>query len=149
MIKETETDTSRESHQMTSLATDPPRILIAEDDEEMKKLLTRSLQKAGYEVITCLHGWDLLSRLSTLIITEGEKEEYSLIISDIRMPGVTGMEVLKGLSQIDLYPPMILITAFGDEKIHAEAEKHGAAALFDKPFDINDLIAVVRKIVPC
>jgi DNA-binding response OmpR family regulator len=64
------------------------------------------------------------------------------------MPGITGIEVLRGLPPGRGYPPVILITAFGDKKTHRQAEQFGAIAIFDKPFEIDDLLAKVRKIVP-
>ena len=70
--------------------------------------------------------------------------EYDLIISDIRMPGVTGLEVLEGASQTDGFPPMILITAFGNEETHEQAERLGAVAFLDKPFEIELMIETVR-----
>ena len=75
----------------------------------------------------------------------GETTGFDLIISDIRMPGITGIEVLEGLHAHENCPPMILITAFGDKETHAQAHRLGAAAIFDKPFDIEDLLANVRE----
>jgi DNA-binding NtrC family response regulator len=69
-----------------------------------------------------------------------------LVISDIRMPGLSGLEILEGLSKREDFPPFVLITAFGDAATHAAAEQNGALALFDKPFDIDDLVEKVRKI---
>jgi DNA-binding response OmpR family regulator len=64
------------------------------------------------------------------------------------MPGVTGLEVLEGTREYKEFPPMILITAFGDEETHDQARRLGAAAIFDKPFDIDELLAKVREILP-
>ena len=63
------------------------------------------------------------------------------------MPGFTGLEILKVMYQYENCPPTILITAFGDEEIHAEAIRLGAAAMFDKPFEIDDLLANIHEIV--
>lgn len=114
----------------------------------MRALLARALRRTGYVVIECSNGVELLEHLGSYILREEEHEEIDLIISDIRMPGVTGLEILEGLNQHEDFPPFILITAFGDAETHAEAERFGALAMFDKPFDIDDLIAKVRKIVP-
>lgn len=130
-------------------ATSPPHILLAEDDKEMRTLLAQSLRTAGYRVSECPDGWNLLDRLSTFILPDSRKhEKVDLVISDIRMPGLTGLEILEGVQQTNGFPPMVLITAFGDEDTHAQADKFGAAAMFDKPFEIDDLLAKVRKIVP-
>ena len=129
-------------------ATSPvPRILIAEDDAEMRTLLTLCLKKEGYEVLTCSNGTDLVRYICTLF-SPIRHEEIALVVSDIRMPGFSGLEVLRELHDFTGFPPMILITAFGDETIHAEAERYGAVAIFDKPFDIDHLLAKVLEIVP-
>jgi CheY-like chemotaxis protein len=125
----------------------PKHILVAEDDKEMRILLARALIKAGYEVTECPNGFNLLNHLGSYLLHEKHKD-VDLIISDIRMPGVTGLEVLEGLQKARRFPPVILITAFGDETIHSQAEQYGVAAMFDKPFDVDDLLAKVREIVP-
>jgi len=126
----------------------PYRILLAEDDNEMRAMLVFALHKAGYEVIECSDGLGLLTHLEPFLFnTEFEFKDVALIISDIRMPGFTGLEVLEGMQNSEGFPPMILITAFGDRKTHAIAEKYGAAAVFDKPFDLDDLLAKVHELL--
>ena len=124
------------------------RILLAEDNDEMRSLLALMLRKEGYRVTECPDGISLLNQLSFLFLPGQEHEEADLIISDIRMQGVTGMEILMGAKENADSPPIILITAFGDEKTHAQAEQFEAAAIFDKPFDVADLLAKVRELVP-
>jgi CheY-like chemotaxis protein len=116
------------------------RILIAEDDDEFRKLLVQSFRKQGYEVTECRHGVDLIGELSCLK-EPARPEDFDLIVSDIRMPGVTGLSVLEGLHEFKHAPPVILITAFGDEQTHAAAKRLGAAAMIDKPFEMEDLLA--------
>jgi DNA-binding response OmpR family regulator len=129
-------------------ATGPvPKILIAEDDAEMRTLLTLFLEKAGYGVLSCSNGTDLVRHICTLFSPIG-REEIALVITDIRMPGFTGLEILRELHGYMGFPPIILITAFGDETIHAQAKRYGATAIFDKPFDIDHLLAKVQEIVP-
>ena len=127
----------------------PCRILLAEDDNEMRALLVFALQRAGYEVIECLDGVGLLAHLEPFLNTgKSQDMHFSLIISDIRMPGLTGLEVLEGIKGHNEFPPVILITAFGDQKTHEMAEILGAAAIFDKPFDVDDLLTKVRELLP-
>jgi DNA-binding response OmpR family regulator len=126
--------------------TNQPCILLAEDDDELRKLLAWSLHKEGYKVTECTDGMDLLNHLDGYLFS-GETIDVDLIISDIRMPGLTGLEILEGLHTIENFPPMILITAFGDEETHAQAQRLGAAAILDKPFDIEDLLTRVREIL--
>ena len=124
-----------------------PHILLAEDDKEMRALLAHALRRAGYEVAECCDGVELFEHLGAYFMPGKEHQKVDLVISDIRMPGITGLEILEGLSQRDDFPPFVLITAFGDAATHAEAERYGALAVFDKPFDIDELVAKVRKIL--
>jgi DNA-binding response OmpR family regulator len=113
----------------------------------MRRLLARALCETGYEVTECRHGMDVVKHLESFIL-ENDVLDYELIISDILMPGLTGLEILEELHECRGFPPMILITAFGDEEIHARAKKYGAVAMFDKPFEIDDLLSKVREVVP-
>ena len=81
-------------------------------------------------------------------MTAKDPEPFDLIISDIRMPGITGMTILDGVQLFEGFPPMILITAFGDEETHAEAKRLGVAAIFDKPFDLDELLRKVVELAP-
>jgi DNA-binding response OmpR family regulator len=126
------------------------RILLAEDDKEMRTLLALSLKRAGYDVVKCSDGVDMLTHLAAFLLPyEPVHESFDLIISDIRMPGVTGMEVLQGKPKRANFPPMILITAFGDDETHAQAAECGVAAMFDKPFDVDELLEKVNAILLC
>jgi DNA-binding response OmpR family regulator len=123
-----------------------PRILVAEDDEEMAALLVGALRKAGYETTTCHDGLQLLGHLK--FSASDAHEGFDLVISDIRMPRISGLDVLRAESFGGEFPPIILITAFGDEWTHGKARYLGAVDVFDKPFDIGDLVTRVRELVP-
>lgn len=66
-------------------------------------------------------------------------EAPDVIIMDIRMPSRTGLEVLADLRKYDCHVPVVLITAFGARDVHEKARQLGAVAVFDKPFDVDDL----------
>ena len=124
-----------------------PRILLAEDDEEMRRLLVQALCVAGYEVIQCRDGMEFMGHLESFIL-DRTRLDFKLIISDILMPGLTGLEIFEDLHDFEGFPPMILITAFGDESTHRKAKQLGAAAMFDKPFDVSELLAKVHELLP-
>lgn len=118
------------------------RVLVAEDNKEMRRLLVWALKKRGFQVTEACDGPDLMFRLST---QASPNAKYDLLVSDIRMPHMTGLEVMQGLQRMKrLLPPTILITAFGDEQIHRNAEQLGAV-VFDKPFELDDLIAKIEE----
>ena len=125
-------------------STGKARILVAEDNREMLHLLSIALLTVGYDVIQCENGMQVLERLgpgNCLL------RDIDLIITDIRMPGVTGLEVLEGLQDVGDRPPMIMLTAFGDEDTHNKAKALGAAEVIDKPFEIDHLLARVREVL--
>ncbi len=124
----------------------PARLLLAEDNTEMRKLLAWALRKQGYTVIECADGLCILRKLG--LTDEDQSDHFDLIISDIRMPGVTGLEVLEGKRIFNELPPMILITAFPDKDTLNQAEKLGAAAVLAKPFDVDELLAHVKRVLP-
>lgn len=121
-------------------------ILLAEDDAEMRSMLSLALTHEGYSVIECRNGEEL-----SLCLRESStqaSERIDLVISDIRMPGMSGLGVLATHGQKPKCPPIILMTAFGDAKTRREAGNMGAAAFFDKPFGLDELIRKVREIAP-
>jgi CheY-like chemotaxis protein/ribosome-associated translation inhibitor RaiA len=125
----------------------PLRILLTEDDLEMRRMLSWYLQKKGCDVITAKNGNDLMKHLGI----QGPLEYFhgfDLIISDIRMPGVTGLQVLEATKEFDDFPPMILITAFPDKQTLDLANNLGAAAILTKPFDMDDLLTTISQIYP-
>jgi len=124
----------------------PFRILVAEDDDEFRALLASALRSGGHEVVSCGTGDDLLLHLRMYLLQLGD-EEHDLIISDIRMPGASGLDVLESLKGCQPRPPMILITAFGDDATHAQARALGAASVLDKPFGIDALLSEVHRIL--
>jgi DNA-binding response OmpR family regulator len=122
------------------------RVLLAEDDDSMRALLAEALEGKGYEVTQCGDGLSLVGRIGDILAPE-HGNSYDILVSDIRLPGFTGLEILSGLAEEPLTPPVVLITAFGDEETHAEAERLGAAALLDKPFEIERLLDIVAELV--
>lgn len=143
---ETMNEAKRRATAASSSVPRMPRILVAEDDPEMRRLLVWNLRKAGFETVECSDGWELLDHLGNPVLT-GEPDDFDLIVSDIRMPGVTGLEILEGIFETEWFVPMILITAFGSDQVHQQAEELGAAGMFDKPFDIEQLIARIREVL--
>jgi len=140
------TKAGRNSNGRLETSIGKPRILLAEDDEEMRHLLSRQLRTNGFEVIECNDGFELLDNLGSPALSQ-KPDDFELIVSDIRMPGASGLEVLEGIHECEWYLPMILITAFGSQQTHQQAEKWGAAAIFDKPFEIDQLISRIREVL--
>jgi CheY-like chemotaxis protein len=119
-------------------------VLVAEDDPEMLRLIVEAFRNDGYEVQEARDGGRLLVQL-----THGlrcDYEQVDLIVSDVRMPVCSGIQVVEALRAAHSFVPIILMTAFGDNQTRAQAERVGAV-LFDKPFAIGDLRAAARNLL--
>jgi two-component system, response regulator, stage 0 sporulation protein F len=124
------------------------RVLLAEDDDDLRDLVATALRRDGYDVITAHDGTELLDQLASVRLAAEQSAPIDLIISDVKMPGWTGLQVLEGIRATDWATPVILITGFGDHHIRREADRLGVAAFFDKPFDIDDLRTAVLNMLP-
>jgi len=93
------------------------RILIVEDDEEMRSLLRDLIEEEGYKTDSVNNGSEAFRKLV--------KESFHLIITDIRMPGLTGLDILPGMRKLQPEASVIVITAFGSEAIQRKAFEKG------------------------
>jgi DNA-binding NtrC family response regulator len=117
------------------------RLLVAEDDRALRELLVDTLKTDGYEIVPVANGADLSAALSN------KERPFDLVISDVRMPGASGLDVLSRSEESASLPPVVLITAFGDDEIHAKARELGALAVLDKPIDMDDLREYVSRVL--
>lgn len=120
----------------------PGHVLIAEDDVEMRRLLGGALRRAGFRVFEAVDGVDLRDR-----ILHADGELPALVISDVRMPRLSGLDAVRAIRERFAALPVIIITAFGDHDTHERAAALGACTVLDKPFDLDDLVAAVRAVL--
>jgi DNA-binding NtrC family response regulator len=120
----------------------PTLVLLAEDDAELRKLIAATLRAEGYEVIEAANGMELLDSLELVV---ARRVPY-VIVSDVRMPLLSGMDVLAVIRASSTQVPVILITAFGDVDTHSEAHDLGAIAILDKPFDLSALTSLLGSL---
>ena len=135
-------------HKHSAPAKKPPRVIVAEDDPDIRRLVAVALRGFGYEIIEVRSGAELLEALGDALLSEGREGRPDIIISDIRMPGLTGMEILAGLRQAEWPTVIVLMTAYADRHTREEAARLGADAFFEKPFDIDDLMTAVVNMTP-
>src|SRR5437867_8302831 len=115
----------------------PPRILVADDERSMRELLAIVLRREGYEV--------LLAETGAAAIETLKRERVDLLISDIKMPDVSGVDVLRAAKKIDQDILGIMITAFASTETAVEAMRLGACDYLSKPFDVDLLKMKVRE----
>lgn len=113
------------------------RILLVDDDADMRSLLADVLSDDGYQVVEAENGAEAL-----LYVHRGA---FDAILLDKNMPGLSGMDLLPGLRTICPQTPVIIITAFGDAHLAAEGEAKGACACLFKPFRMDELDAALHR----
>ena len=118
-----------------------PRVLVADDDADMRRLVSRALRRDGCDVVEVVDGEHLHVALTARIL-QASSPDIDLLVTDVRMPGRSGLEVVEMLRGSALRVPVIVMTAFGDEETKDRARRAGAI-LFDKPFGLDDLRAAV------
>ena len=115
-----------------------PRILVVDDDEGVRYTLRGVLEDEGYEVEEAVDGEEALARID---------EGFHLVLTDLRMPRRDGLSLLRALRDRPQPPRVVLLTAHGSERAAVEAMKHGAYDYFKKPFETDELLAVVARAV--
>jgi CheY-like chemotaxis protein len=117
------------------------RILLAEDDGEMRRLLALVLRRDGHQVVEARDGGELLEALAWTLIEPG-REDFDLVICEQSLPGVPGLTVLEGLRARDRTTPFILITR--NPGLAARARRLNAFVL-DRPFDVRAIRSAIRE----
>jgi len=116
---------------------DDCKVLIIEDDESAKNMLARVIKKEGFNVLTAENG-----RVGMEVF---EKEKPQIIVSDLKMPEMSGMEVLKEIKKISPRTQFILMTAFGEVDTAIEALREGALDYIKKPIDLDVVILALGR----
>src|SRR5215467_12215310 len=117
----------------------PAKILLIEDDPGIRDTLQRIFREDGYEVAVEDKGDQGLARAA--------EDSFNVVITDLRLPGLDGLELVRQLHAAKPRLPIILITAFGTTETAIEATKLGAYDYVLKPFHVPDLLSLVRKAV--
>jgi two-component system, OmpR family, response regulator len=116
------------------------KVLIIDDTKNIRLMLATCLELRGYEVFSAENGQQALD------IVKKERNNIQLIFLDIRMPGMSGTEVLKYIRSMDLNCPIIVMTAFATIKNAVDCTKLGAAAYLQKPFSTDRVNALLDEI---
>ncbi len=115
------------------------RILLAEDDESMRGFLDRALTRAGYEVVSFNNGVDALERLT--------EEPFTLLLTDIVMPRMDGIELARRASELDPDLKIMFITGFAAVTLNNSSEAPNDARVLSKPFHLKDLVNEVEMLL--
>jgi len=127
-----------------TLSSAMPHVLLGEDDADTRRLLAWTLRVAGYDVVEAGDGLEVLDEMDSSIRPNCSRP-FGVIVLDVNMPFLTGLDLLAALRSAQWVTPVILITAFGDEAIRAEARELGAFAILEKPSDLDELRTAVLR----
>jgi len=121
-----------------------PRVLLADDNESLRKALSLLLRRAGYEVVEVGDALEFLDFLSTL---DRADDDLDLVVTDVWMPNGSGLEMVANLRQLRWKTPVIVMSASHSSETRAEVEAAGAIML-DKPFVLSRLLAEAQRLAP-
>ena len=113
------------------------RILVVDDEQSMRDFLRMMLEKQDYEVITSPSGTEALNEI--------RKSAVDLVITDIKMPDMGGIELLERVKKVNPETGVIVITAYGSHETAVEAMKLGAEDYITKPFDVDEFSIIIRR----
>jgi two-component system, LuxR family, response regulator FixJ len=114
---------------------DKPKVYVIDDDVAMRDSLNFLLDAANYDVMLFDNASNFLEKLALL--------DFGCVVSDVRMPGVDGIELLRRMKALDSRFPIVIITGHGDVPLAVEAMKLGAVDFLEKPFEDDRLIGMI------
>jgi DNA-binding NtrC family response regulator len=115
------------------------RILVVDDEEALRIVLSSELEGEGYQVSNAADGQEAINILN--------KQEFDLVLLDIKMPNVDGFEVLKFVKERWPKTKVVMLTGFADLKNAIESKKLGAEDFISKPYDLVDLLTTVERVL--
>lgn len=113
------------------------KILIVDDEEGMRIALSEALKRSGFETMCCVDGLDAVSKLKAA--------KFSMVITDVKMPKMNGIDVLREVKKVSPDTPVVVVTAYGTVDNAVEAMKEGACDYLLKPFSFENLIEIVKS----
>lgn len=118
-------------------------VLIAEDDDDLRMTMADIVSAEGYAVVQCKTGHAVVSHVAETLLKPNSAPPISLIITDVYLPGVTGLEAVARLRRCTVKTPVIVVTGRDSVRVRHHADAIGAAAFLVKPFGADDLRSVL------
>lgn len=122
-----------------------PRVLVVDDDAAFRDLLVEFLWEAGYQVQAACDGLDAFRQIDPRIEDEGVDTSIDLVILDMSMPRMTGLQFAAHLRAWSLSTPVVAMTAFPDAQFYRQTCELGCAAAFAKPFSVFQLLDFIDR----
>ena len=121
------------------MSNDLPKILLAEDDTDMRRFLVKALQNAGFQVVSYDNGLSAYQRL--------REEPFEMLLTDIVMPEMDGIELARRASELDPDIKIMFITGFAAVALNADSQAPKHAKVLSKPVHLRDLVNEVQKLL--
>ena len=115
------------------------KILVGDDEEGARELFNTILTDEGYDVALAVDGEDALNHM--------KEATFDLVVSDIKMPGMDGLQLLQELRRVGSRADVIMVTAYGEVESSLKAMSLGAAEYINKPIRIKELKRIVHKVL--
>lgn len=115
------------------------RILLAEDDDDMRKFLVKALQNASYDVVSFSNGMEAYERL--------KEEPFTLLLTDIVMPEMDGIELARRAADLDPDLKIMFITGFAAVALNPDSQAPKDAKVLSKPFHLKDLVGEIERLL--
>jgi two-component system, response regulator, stage 0 sporulation protein F len=132
------------SHDDDFERTRAPRVLVADDDADIRAEVASGLEEAGFLVVEAADGNELLDLVVRGVADASAHPYYDAIITDVMMPGFSGLDVLTAMRARVARVPVLVITAFADARTSRLAQSLGAASVIRKPFELDKLKAALE-----
>jgi len=116
-----------------------PKVLVADDDQGIIDLLVEALKREGYPVFSALDGEEAMRKY--------REERPGLLFLDVKMPGVNGIEILRQIRQKDKKTVIVMMTGYPETRDTVTALKEGALNYLAKPINIDEVVAIARKVL--
>jgi CheY-like chemotaxis protein len=125
----------------------PIRVLLAEDDPDIREALVAVLETEGCDVHALNNGSELLEHLGSWLLEEESEAPADVIITDVRMPGFNGLNIIDGLRAYGWPLPVVVISAFADDEMRQAVARMKSAAFMEKPIDIKRLKPTILRMI--
>ena len=117
--------------------------LIVDDDDRVRELIAMLLQSEGFEAVELGDGMEALNYLAASEVYGNDVRQPDLVVADINMPTFSGIDLLMGMRESPVRPPVMLVTGVKDDEVHREAKRLGAVRVICKPFDVDYFLDAV------
>lgn len=122
-------------------------VWVVEDDDQIRELIAAVLVSEDYEVVELADGMEAVNHLAAAEVFPDQTRPPDLVVADLLMPNFSGIDLLAGMRESALSPPVLVVTAVRDEAVRREARRLGAERIVSKPFDVETLLHNVEHCI--